>query len=114
MNDFFHSTSTDNLGFPYVRQMITLLEAGPVTTIKLPTGNDVQFFGFQGAEADFFRFFSRRPEMDEDTQSILDNIELVGEDLVVPNSTFEEVAAVMDGDDGDEDIDFCIGLKFEG
>jgi len=39
---------------------------------------------------------------------------LVGEDLVVPNSTFEEVAAVMDGDDGDEDIDFCIGLKFEG
>jgi hypothetical protein len=39
---------------------------------------------------------------------------LVGEDLVVPNSTFEEVAAVMDGDDEDEDIDFCIGLKFEG
>lgn len=78
----------DNLSFPYVRQMIRMLEAGPVTTIKVPTGQDVQFFGLQGAEADFFRFFARRPEMGENTQSLLDNIEKIGDGLIIANTTF--------------------------
>ena len=102
----------DSLGFPYVRQMITMLEAGPVTTIRLATGKDVQFFGLQGAEADFFYFFSRSPDMGENTQSLLDNTELLGEGLTVANTTFEEVAAVMDEDE-DEEVDFVIGLKTE-
>ena len=102
----------DNLSFPYVRQMIRMLEAGPVTTIKVPTGQDVQFFGLQGAEDDFFQFFARRPEMGENTQSLLDNIEEIGEGLTIANTTFEEVAAVMD-DDEDDEIDFVIGLKTE-
>jgi|TARA_R110001606_G_scaffold394517_1_gene565506 hypothetical protein len=89
-----------------------MLEAGPVTTIKVPTGQDVQFFGLQGAEADFFQFFARRPEMGENTQSLLDNIEEIGEGLTIANTTFEEVAAVMD-DDEDDEIDFVIGLKTE-
>jgi hypothetical protein len=87
-----------------------MLEAGPVTTIKVPTGQDVQFFGLQGAEADFFYSFARRPEMGENTQSLLDNTELVGEAFTIANSTFEEVAAVMDED---EEVDFVIGLKSE-
>ena len=103
----------DNLGFPYVRQMITMLEAGPVTTIKVPAGQNVQFFGLQGAEADFFYFFARRPERGENTQSLLDNTELLlGEGLTVANTTFEEVAALMDEDE-DEEVDFVIGLKTE-
>ena len=99
----------DDLNFPYVTQMIKMLEAGPVTTIKAPVGKDVQFFGLQGAEADFFYFFARRPEMGENTQSLLDNTELVGESTTVPNSTFAGVAAAM----SDEEIDFVIGLKTE-
>jgi hypothetical protein len=103
----------DSLSFPYVRQMIRMLEAGPVTTIKVPAGQNVQFFGLQGAEADFFYFFARRPEMGENTQSLLDNTELLlGEGLTVANTTFEEVAAVMDEDE-DEEVDFVIGLKTE-
>jgi hypothetical protein len=102
----------DNLGFPYVRQMTTMLEAGPVTTISLATGKDVQFFGLQGAEADFFYFLSRRPDMGENTQSLLDNTELVGDSLVSDNTTFEEIAAIM-YEDEDEEVDFVIGLKTE-
>jgi hypothetical protein len=102
----------DNLGFPYVRQMITMLEAGPVTTINLATGKDVQFFGLQGAEADFFYFLARRPDMGENTQSLLDNTELVGDSLVSDNTTFEEIAAIM-YEDEDEEVDFVIGLKTE-
>ena len=100
----------DNLSFPYVRQMIRMLEAGPVTTINLATGKDVQFFGLQGAEADFFYSFARRPEMGENTQSLLDNTELVGEALTIADATFEDVAELMDDDD---EIDFVIGLKAE-
>jgi hypothetical protein len=102
----------DNLGFPYVRQMTTMLEAGPVTTISLATGKDVQFFGLQGAEADFFYFLSRRPDMGENTQSLLDNTELVGDSLASDNTTFEEIAAIM-YEDEDEEVDFVIGLKTE-
>ena len=102
----------DNLGFPYVRQMTTMLEAGPVTTIKLATGKDVQFFGLQGAEADFFYFLSRDPDMGENTQSLLDNTELVGDSLASDNTTFEEIAAIM-YEDEDEEVDFVIGLKTE-
>ena len=46
----------DNLIFPYVRQMIRMLEAGPVTTINVATSKEVQFFGLQGVVADFFTF----------------------------------------------------------
>ena len=102
----------DDLSFPYVRQMISMLEAGPVTTIKVPTGQNVKFFVLQGAEADFFYSFSVDPEKGENTQSLLDNAELVGEALTIANTTFEEVAAVMD-DDEDEAVDFVIGLKTE-
>lgn len=109
MNPFEYEPQ-DNLSLPYARQTISMLEAGPVTTIKVPTGQDVQFFGLQGAEADFFHSFARRPEMGENTESLLDNTELVGEVFTIANSTFEEVAAVMDED---EEIDFVIGLKSE-
>ena len=111
MNPFEYEPQ-DYLSLPYVRQTISMLEAGPVTTIKVPTGQDVQFFGLQGAEADFFYSFARRPEMGENTQSLLDNTELVGEALTIANTTFEEVAAVMD-DEEDEEVDFVIGLKSE-
>jgi len=37
---------------------------------------------------------------------------LLGEGLTVANTTFEEVAAVMDEDE-DEEVDFVIGLKTE-
>ena len=102
----------DNLDFPYVRQMITMLEAGPVTTINLVTGKDVQFFGLQGAEADFFYFFARRPEMGENTQSLLDNTELVGDSMTANNATFEELATIM-YEAEDAEVDFVIGLKTE-
>ena len=106
------SEPQEDLSFPYVRQMIKMLEAGPVTTIKLATGKDVQFFGLQGADADFFYSFARRPEMSENTQSLLDNTELLGDALAIAGLTFGDVAEIMD-EIMDEEVDFVIGLKTE-
>ena len=98
----------DNLDFPYVHQMITILEAGPVTTIKASTGQEVQFFGFDDDDADFYRFCTRRPDMGEDNQSLLDNIDIIEDDWEI-DGTFSEIAQHID----DSTIDFCIGLQVE-
>ena len=48
--------------------------------------------------------------MGENTQSLLDNTELVGDRLTSDNTTFEEIATVMHEDE-DEEVDFVIGLR---
>lgn len=103
-----HDITDCNFNFPYAPQIFNILEAGPVTTIKASTGQEVQFFGFDGDDADFYRFFARRPDMGEDNQSLLDNIDLIESDWEI-EGTFSEIAQQID----DSDIDFCIGLQVE-
>jgi hypothetical protein len=102
--------NTDSSGFPYVAQMISLLEAGPVKNLVTQTGKSVEFYGHEGSEADLLRYFARRPEMGEDTQSLLDNIDLLDEDY--PSGlgiSFSNLVLQID----DDEVDFVIGLKSE-
>jgi len=109
--------NTDNSGFPYVAQMISLLEAGPVITLVTLTGKPVEFYGHEKAEADMFRHFARRPEWGEATESVLDNCDLLDEEYSLNHTLtrtgerigFSQLVLQIT----DEEVDFIIGLKQE-
>ena len=47
-------TPIENSDMPYANQMKSLLETGPVATIKAGTGHDITFFGEEAADLLFF------------------------------------------------------------
>ena len=47
-------TPIENSDMPYANQMKSLLETGPVATIKARTGHDITFFGEEAADLLFF------------------------------------------------------------
>ena len=136
-------TPIENSDMPYANQMKSLLETGPVATIKARTGHDITFFGEEAADLLFFfsiEYTSWNPVDDDDDDDCeckycrdYDGSTNLGaceyEMVVFEAADFEEIARIRgDGcsfvkiaqniqdasySSYDLKIDFIIGMKSE-